>query len=141
MATRFTAAARRLRCLPWFTVTLVIVAAVCFVRFVITGDVDKALLAVAFAALACYEADHRQVARKLRTAMDANAAAALELSRTAGIIHALLFEKRLLNAQLAGYVARFGPILAHDKKFADMPLIGRKPLPVPEGHPEHSGGS
>lgn len=132
---------RRLRAVPWFIVALVAAALVWFIAFLTVGDLDNALLAIACVALACYEADHRQIAAKLRVFADANEAAGLELSRTAGQIHALLAEKRQLNGRLAGYIARFGPIAAHNAKFADMPRIGTKPLPVPEGHPEYQAGN
>ena len=46
-----------------------------------------------------------------------------------------------LTAQLRGELAKQTALARHEVKWADLPRISSRPIPVPEGHPEHDGGA
>lgn len=52
-----------------------------------------------------------------------------------------LITSHKLRDQLRDYQQRFGTVIRHDEKFADMPRVTKGPIAVPEGHPEFGGGA
>lgn len=46
-----------------------------------------------------------------------------------------------LTGQLRGELAKQTALARHEVKWADLPRISSRPIPVPEGHPEHDGGA